>query len=506
MRKIREILRLKWEQGLSHRQIAESCQVARPTVTEYLERATAVGLSWPLPSDLDDATLERLLFPPRTRPATPQRAVPDWPTVHSELQRKSVTLFLLWQEYKAQHPTGYGYTWFCTRYHAWAQKLDVVMRHDHRAGEKVFIDYAGDTVPVHDSHTGEIRQAQIFVAALGASSYTYIEATWTQSLPDWIGSHVRMFEYFGGCPEILVPDNLRSGVTAAHRYEPDLNPTYQELATHYGVAVMPARSRKPRDKAKVESAVQLAERWILAQLRHCTFLSLAELNTAIGQALTVLNQREFQKLPGSRHSRFLTVDQPALRPLPLTPYEYAEWKKATVHIDYHVEVEHHYYSVPYTLVGQRVDVRLTTNCVECFYKSQRVSSHRRSSLPGQHTTVTEHMPQAHQAYVDWTPERLVRWAQQSGPATAQLVSAILTSRAHPLQGFRSCLGIMRLGKSYGDERLEAACARALVLQAHSYKSVASILRHGLDQHPLTPEQVSPPSILHPNIRGPQYYH
>jgi transposase len=506
MRKIREILRLKWEQGLSHRQIAESCQVARPTVTEYLERATAVGLSWPLPVDLDETALERLLFPPRVRPTEPQRAVPDWATVHTELQRKSVTLFLLWHEYKTQHPTGYSYTWFCTRYHAWAKKLDVVMRHDHRAGEKLFIDYAGQTVPIQDPRTGELRQAQIFVAALGASSYTYIEATWTQRLPDWIGSHVRMFEFLGGCPEILVPDNIRTGITTAHRYEPDLNPTYQELATHYGVAVMPARSRKPRDKAKVESAVQLAERWILAQLRHYTFLSLAELNTVIRNALTLLNQREFQKLPGSRHSRFLSVDQPALRPLPLAPYEYAEWKKATVHIDYHVEVDHHYYSVPYTLVGQRVDVRLTTNCVECFHKGQRVSSHRRSSLPGQHTTVTAHMPQAHQAYVDWTPERLVRWAQQSGPATAQLVATILASRAHPLQGFRSCLGIMRLGKSYGDDRLEAACARALVLQAHSYKSVASILRHGLDQQPLTPDRVSPPAILHPNIRGPHYYH
>lgn len=506
MRKIREILRLKWEHNCSIRQIAESCQVARPTVTEYLERATAAGLSWPLPPELDELALERVLFPPRPRSAAPPRAVPDWATVHRELQRKSVTLLLLWQEYKTQYPTGYSYTWFCTRYQAWAKKLDVVMRHEHRAGEKVFLDYAGETVPVHDPRTGEIRQAQIFVAALGASSYTYIEATWTQSLPDWIGSHVRMFAYFGGCPAILVPDNLRSGVTAAHRYEPELNPTYQELAMHYGVAVMPARSRKPRDKAKVESAVQVAERWILAQLRHSTFLSLADLNTVIGKALTVLNHREFQKLPGSRHSQFLSVDHPALRPLPLLPYEYAEWKKATVHIDYHVEVEHHYYSVPYTLVGQRVDVRLTTNCVECFHKSQRVSSHRRSSLPGHHTTVTEHMPQAHQAYAEWTPERLVRWAQRSGPATAQLVTAILTSRAHPLQGFRSCLGIMRLGKTYGDERLEAACARALVLQAHSYKSVASILRHGLDQQPLTPDRVSPPSILHANIRGPHYYH
>ena len=361
-------------------------------------------------------------------------------------------------------------------------------------------------MPIQDSQTGEVRQAQIFVAVLGASSYPYIEATWSQSLPDWIGSHVRAFEFFGGVPEVLVPDNLRSGVTTAHRYEPELNPTYQDLATHYGGAVIPARSRKPRDKAKVENAVLLTERWIVAHLRRQTFFTLAALNAAIGQALATLNLRPVQKLPGSRPSRFLTLDQPALRPLPPTPYEYAEWKKARVHIDYHVEVDPHYYSVPYALVRQLVDVRLTAHCVECFYKGQRVRSHRRSSLKGQHTTVTAHMPTAHQAYAEWTPERLVRWAESSGPATAQLVATILATRVHPLQGFRSCLGIMRLGKTYGEERLEAACARALMLQAHSYKSVASILRHGLDQQPLTPDRVSPPSILHPNLRGPHYYH
>lgn len=506
MRKIREILRLRWECGLSRRQIAESCQVARPTVTEYLERATAVGLSWPLPADLDESALERLLFPALPRQSEPPRPLPEWPVIHAELQRKGVTLFLLWQEYRARSPAGYSYTWFCTRYQAWTQKLDLVMRHDHRAGEKLFVDYAGQTVPVQDPRSGEIRQAQIFVAVFGASSYTYIEATWSQRLPDWIGSHVRALEFFGGVPAILVPDNLRSGVTAAHRYEPDLNPTYQDFALHYGMAVLPARSRKPRDKAKVENAVLVTERWILARLRRHTFFSLAALNTAIGEAVADLNRRPFQKLPGSRHSHFLSVDHPALRPLPPTPYEYAEWKHATVHIDYHVEVEQHYYSVPYRFVRQRVDVRLTAHCVECFHKGQRISSHRRSFLKGQHTTVTAHMPPAHQAYAEWTPERLVRWAEQSGPATAQLVATILATRIHPLQGFRSCLGIMRLGKTYGAERLDAACSRALALHAHSYKSVASILRHGLDQLPLTPERVSPPAIPHANIRGPHYYH
>lgn len=506
MRKIREILRLKWSCGLSHRQVAQSCGVARPTVTEYMQRAQAAGLSWPLPAELDDSALERLLFPALVPSRLPPRALPDWAWVHQELKRKGVTLFLLWQEYKAICPEGYGYTWFCTHYQAWAQKLDVVMRQEHRAGEKLFVDYAGQTVPVQDPVSGTIHQAQIFVAVLGASSYTYAEATWTQSLPDWIGAHVRAFTFFGGVPELIVPDNVKSGVTQAHRYEPDLNPTYQEMAAHYGAAVVPARVRKPRDKAKVESAVLLVERWILARLRHQTFFSLAALNTALPSLLEVLNQRPFKKLPGSRLGLFETLDRPALKPLPATPYEYAEWKKARVNIDYHIEVDGHYYSVPYQLVRQQVEVRLTANCVECFYKGQRVSSHRRSTHKGRHTTLPEHMPKAHQHYLDWTPERLVRWAQTTGPATAQLVATILASRPHPQQGFRSCLGIMRLGKTYGQERLEAACQRALALDACTYKSLESILKHGFDRHPLTPDRVSPPLIHHPNIRGPEYYH
>jgi transposase len=506
MRKIREILRLKWDCGLSQRQIAESCAVARPTITEYLQRAEAAGVAWPLPAELDDEALERLLFPVQGSPRAEARPIPQWTEVHQELKRKGVTLFLLWQEYKAAHPAGYGYTWFCTRYRTWAQKLDVVMRQEHRAGEKLFVDYAGQTVPVADPLTGQLRQAQIFVAVLGASSYTYVEATWTQSLPDWIGSHVRAFQFLGGVPEILIPDNLRSGVTQAHRYEPDLNPTYHAMATHYGVAVIPARARKPRDKAKVENAVLVVERWLLARLRQQTFFSLAGLNTVLHTLVSDLNQRPFQKLPGSRHTLFERLERPALRPLPVAPYEYAEWKKARVNIDYHLEVEGHYYSVPYQLVRQQLDVRLTAHCVECFYKGKRVSSHRRAFRKGQHTTILAHMPPAHQHYAEWTPERLVRWAEKTGPATAQVIATILASRAHPLQGFRSCLGIMRLGKTYGEARLEAACQRALVLQAYAYKSVASILRHGLDQQPLTPERVSPPMIPHANIRGPDYYH
>jgi transposase len=506
MRKIKEVLRLKWECGLSNRQIAQSCALARPTVTEYLCRAAAVGVAWPLPADLDEGALEHLLFPPRSAVPVERRPVPDWAEVHQELKRKGVTLWLLWQEYKAVHPTGYHYSWFCQQYQGWAAKVDLVLRQDHRAGEKLFVDYAGQTVPIQDPVSGEVRPAQIFVAVLGASSYTYTEATWTQSLPDWVGAHVRAFTFFGGVPELLVPDNLKSGVTQAHRYEPDLNPTYQEMAAHYGVAVLPARVRKPRDKAKVESGVLVVERWILARLRHHTFFSLADLNTTLRSLLTALNQHPFKKLPGSRQQLFESLERPVLKPLPVGSYEYAEWKKARVNIDYHVEVEGHYYSVPYQLVKQQVDVRLTAHCVECFSKGQRVSSHRRSPQKGRHTTLPEHMPKAHQRYLDWTPERLVRWAQQTGPATAQVVATILASRPHPQQGFRSCLGIMRLGKTYGPTRLEAACEHALTLDACAYRSIESILKHGLDRQPLAPQRVSPPLPAHANIRGPEYYH
>lgn len=504
-RKVKEVVRLREECGLSQRQIAQSCQLSRTTVAEYLRRVTVAGLTWPLIAELDERVLAQRLFPARPGKPPSSRLVPDWATVHQELKRKGVTLFLLWEEYKAVHPEGYQYSWFCHTYRAWAQKLDVVLRQAHRAGEKLCVDYAGQTVPVQDQATGTVRAAQIFVAVLGASSYTYAEATWSQTIADWTSSHSRAFAFFGGVPELVVPDNLKSGVVQAHRYEPVLNRTYQDLATHYGVAIVPARAGKPRDKAKVESGVLVVERWILARLRHQTFLSLADLNTAIRPLLEHLNQRPFKKLPGSRHHLFVTIDLPALKPLPATPYEYAEWKQARVNIDYHVAVDGHYYSVPYQLVKQQVDVRLTLRIVEGFSKGQRVSSHRRSGAKGRHTTVPEHMPKAPQHYLDWTPERLVRWAEKTGPATAQVVGTILASRSHPQQGFRSCLGIMRLGKTYSPARLEAACQRALALDACASRSIESILKHGLDQQPLPPERISPPLPKHPNIRGPEYY-
>lgn len=506
MRKIREVLRLKYELGRSNREIGLSCGIGSSTVGDYIQRARNAGLSWPLPVELnDDAALEQLLFPPPT-PRNSSRLFPDFQQVHKELQsRKSVTLNLLWQEYKEQHPDGYQYSWFCHSYRDWAARLDVVMRHEHRAGEKLFVDYAGQTVDIIDRDTGEIGKAQIFVAVLGASSYTYAEATRSQQLEDWIGSHVRAFNYFGGVPEAIVPDNLKSGVSKTCRYEPDINPTYHDLAQHYQTVVLPARVRKPRDKAKAEAGVLLVERWILARLRKHTFFSLPELNREIQRLLQTLNAKLFKKLPGSRQSRFHDIDQPALKPLPASPYEIAHWKQATVHLDYHVEVEGHYYSVPYTLVKKKLDIRYTANTVECFYRNQRIASHIRSNLRGRHTTVKEHMPLKHQKYSEWSPERFKCWAAKIGPQTALLTETLLVKRAHPQQAYRTLLGILRLGKAYGNERLEAACDRALQINALSYRSIESILKNGLDQKPLARPCNDSKPIQHSNIRGADYY-
>jgi transposase len=506
VRKIREVLRLKGECGLSNRQIARSCGISRPTVADYLQAAELAGLGWPLPEGLDDAGLERRLFPPRPVATEEARPEPSWPQVHRELRRKGVTLTLLWQEYKAADPDGFQYTWFCEHYRRWAGRIDLVMRQEHRAGEKLFVDYAGQTAEVVDRRTGEIREAQLFVAVLGASSYTYAEVTWTQGLPDWIGSHVRAFEFFGGCSEILVPDNLASGVTRPHLYEPDLNPTYQDMAAHFGVAVIPARVAKPKDKAKAEAGVQLAERWILARLRNLTFFSLSELNAAVAELLVELNGRPFQKIPGSRRELFEQLDKPALKPLPQTPYEYAEWSKARVHIDYHVAVDTRYYSVPYQLVGQQVEIRLSARIVEVLHKGKRVASHPRCYDRRRYITLPEHMPKAHREHAQWTPQRIVRWAEKTGPATARVVESILIHRPHPQQGFRSCLGLLRLGKKYSEHRLEAACRRALAIGACSYKSVESILKNGLDRQPLPQAATTIEPLEHSNIRGADYYH
>lgn len=506
MRKIHLVLRLYFEAGLSIRGIARSLHASPATVGEYVRRAKAAGLSWPLPESLDERAVEARLFPPPAA-RTSTVVLPDWAQVHAELRGKGVTLALLWQEYKAAHPEGLQYSWFCQRYRDWRGRVDVVMRQAHRAGEKLFVDYAGQTVGVVDRATGEVREAQIFVAVLGASNYTFAEATWTQSLSDWCGSHVRALRFLGAVPELVVPDNLRSAVSKTHRYEPDTHPTYSDLAEHYGFAIVPARVRRPRDKAKVEAGVLLVERWILAALRHRTFFSLAELNRALAELIERLNARAFQKLPGSRRSAFESLDLPAMRALPSTPYEFAEWKKVRVHIDYHIELQRHYYSVPHTLVGKQLHARYTAHSVECFHRGQRVASHVRAHGKGQHSTVVEHMPEKHRRVAEqFSPTRFTQWAATIGPATAALITQVLQARRHPEQSYRSCLGILRLAKSYSDARLEAAAQRALTLGSHSVRSLESILKHRLDEQTLQEQHELALPTDHDNIRGPDYYH
>jgi transposase len=506
MRQIREVLRLKHVRGHSGDQIAAMVGVSRYTVAEYLRRAAVVGITWPVPPELDDAALERKLFTPPFASTEAPRPQPEWARVHAELRRPGVTLLLLWEEYRAGQPDGYGYSRFCDLYAAWRGRLSRTMRQTHPAGERLFVDYAGLTVPVIDAATGEVRPAQIFVAALGASNFTYAEARWTQSLPDWIGCHVNALTSFGGVARQIVCDNLKAGVTAACRYEPGISRTYQDMATHYGTAILPTRVRRPRDKAKVEVAVQVVQRWVLARLRHRRFFSLTELNTAIRELIAELNDRPMRHLATSRRALFEALERPALLPLPSEPYVYAEWRRCRAGLDYHVEVHGHFYSVPYRLMREIIEARITDQTIELFHAGVRVAAHARNPRPHRHTTIPEHMPSAHRRYADWTPTRLLREAAAIGPATIALVERILSAKPHPEQGFRACLGILRLVRGYGPERLEAACQRGLDIGARSYGSVQSILRNGLDRA-YRPEPVPDElPVEHGNIRGSRYYH
>ena len=504
MRKIREILRLRHEQGLSHRTIARAVLVGAGTVGEYLAKAAAKGLGWPLPEELGDAELEQLLFP--RSPASSERELPDFAAMHEELKRyRELTLLQLWLEYATDNPRAYRYSRYCELYQRWKRKLNPTMRQRHRAGEKTFVDFSGKRPSIVDPKTGEQRAVELFVGALGASNYTYAEATLEQSLESWVGAHERMSSYFKGSSEIWVPDNLKSGVDLADRYEPGINRTYRELASHYGAVVIPARVAKPKDKAKVESAVLVAQRWILAVLRHQTFFSLAELNEAIWEQLERLNARPMQKLDGSRRELYERLDRPALKPLPVERYELARWKSCTVNNDYHVEVDGSHYSVPYQLMDEDVEIRTTTSMVEIVFRDKRVASHRRRKTKGELVTEPEHMPASHRRYLEWTPSRLTHWASQNGAATGSLVSEILKRRPHPEQGFRASLGLMRLGRRYSGERLEAACRRALALSSYSYRTVKNILSAGLDRAALEDERESSPRLAHENIRGADYY-
>ena len=510
MHLIREVLRLT-AAGLSQRQIATSLGLSHGVIGKYQAAARRAGLYWPDSEQLDDPALAHRLFPPAPTHTKglnkKQLAAPDFADIHQQLKRKGVTRLLLWEEYRAVHPEGYSYTQFCVHYQQWKERLHLSMRQTHRAGEKLFVDYCGQTVPIINAATGEVREAQVFVAVLGASNYTFAEATWTQKQEDWIGSHTRAFTFFGGVPALVVPDNLKSGVRRACRYEPLLNESYRRMLAHYSTAALPARPYKPRDKAKVEVGVQLVERWILARLRHQQFFSLFELNLALRHLLTDLNTRPFKKLPGSRCTLFAEKDRPALKPLPAVAYEYAEWRRARVAPDYHIEVERHFYSVPHSLIKREVDVRLSEKSLECFYQGRRVAVHLRSQLQGRHSTQAAHMPQSHRAHLEWTPGRFLTWAHSIGEQTRDLVRHLLTTRPHPEMGYRSCLGLLALAKQYGPERLEAACRRAFALHSPTRTTVLSILKNGLEQQPLPEEEETSAPLIgqHENVRGPDYY-
>lgn len=511
MRRIRQILQLHFGAQASARGIARELGVARSTVQGYLTRAAAVGLGWPLADDLTDPMLEQRLFPPASIKLGVRRYVePDWAALVREMKRPGVNLMILWEEYQAVHPEGYGYSRFCDLYRAFAQRLSPSMRQTHVAGHKLFVDYSGKKVPIVDPLTGEVRMAEIFVAVLGASSLTYAEASWTQRLPDWIGAHVRMFRFYGAAPRLLVPDNLKSGVNRASFYEPEVNRTYGAMATHYGVGVLPARPRKPKDKAAVEAGVRFAQSYILGRLRNVTFFSLAACNTAIIAALERMNGREMRRLGVSRRQLFEAIERSAMQSLPAEDYEYADWHLARVGIDYHVEVAGFFYSVPHALIREQVDTRATAGTIEVFHRGKRVAAHARRYGGPRHGTQPDHMPSAHRRYAEWNPERFRRQARDIGPNTEGLILAVLANRPHPEQGFRTCLGVLRLFRGIEAARAEAVCARAVEIGALTYQSIASILKHRLDR-PALGQQASGQAadgtpLLHANIRGPRYFH
>jgi len=506
MRKISEVLRLG-AAGLSAREIATSVGASKTTVADYLARARGCGITWPLPVGLDEAALEAKLFPPNTALVAASRPVPDWREVNRELKRRRhVTLKLLWLEWKKDNPTGWGYTQYCLHYQEWLAGQDVVMRLSYAPGERMFVDFSGDTMEIVEAESGEIKKAEIFVAVLGCSGLLYVEATRSQDLPSWLLAHVHAFSYYGGVAAVTVPDNLKSGVSKACFYDPEVNPSYLELARHYDTVVLPTRTARPRDKAAVEVGVQTVERWVLAPLRNQRFFSLAELNAAISEKLEELNRRGFRGEPTSRRELFEELERASLCPLPDRPYEFAAWKKVTANIDYHVEgPDRRFYSVPYKLVRQKLDLRATATTIEVFKAGVRVASHAREYGRRRYITDSQHMPASHRAHLEWTPSRLVAWAKTAGPEVGELAERLLASRPHPEHAYRACLGLMNLARRYGNERLAAACERALSSGAISYSSVKSILTENLDRQPLRGESELPAPPLHENLRGGEYY-
>jgi len=506
MRRIRQLLAMHFGAGASTRVIGRELGIAASTVRDYLGRAAAAGISWPLAGDVTDESLQARLFGnANVRGGARLHAEPDWPALVRELKRPGVNLLVLWEEYRAVHPEGYGYSRFCELFREFERRLSPTMRQQHVAGHKAFVDYSGKRVPITDPASGEVRMAEIFVAVLGASSLTYAEATWTQTLPDWIGAHVRMFRFYGAAPRLLVPDNLKSGINKASFYDPEVNRSYGAMAAHYGVGILPARPRHPRDKAAVEAGVRFAQSYIIGRLRNVTFFSLAECNAAVTSAVERINEREMRRLGVSRRQLFETIERPAMQELPQDDHEYAEWHLARVGIDYHVEIQGFFYSVPHALLREQVDTRATARTIEVFHRGKRVAAHARRYGGPRHATHPEHMPSAHRRYAEWTPERLQRQAQGIGPNTEALIIAVLARRPHPEQGFRTCLGVLRLFRGIDAARAETVSLRAIEIGALSYASVASILKHRLDR-PASPQAANGTPLLHDNIRGSRYYH
>ena len=502
VRKIREILRLKNELGLSNRAIARACKVSNSTVGEYLERAEKAGVVWPLPDGLSEEDLYQRLFPENAEEAIPStRPLPEWEDVRRELSRRGVTLKLLWIEYREQHPDGYGLTQYCEYYRRWSQAHTTRMRLVHKGGEEMEVDYAGMSVPITNPETGEVGKAVVFVAVLPASSYTYAEVQPSQELCHWIGGHVRAMAFFGGAPKIVRPDNLKSGVKSPNYYEPEINPSYQELAEHYHMAVLPARVRHPRDKPHGENAVQNVERWVQAPLRNQTFFNPGEANHAMVPLLEALNGREMEHLGKSRLQLFEELDRPALQPLPEHPYEFALWKAARVSLDYHVAFEGHYYSVPHALVHQEVNIRATEHLLAVFHHGQQVALHPRSPSLGRFSTNPDHMPDNHRFVMTTDADWLQRQAGKVGPYTAQFVTALLRSRPFPQQAFRSCLGVLSLARKHPPARLEQACQRSLTANLFSYRD----LKAELDALAAA-SSPDTPLPAHENVRGKTYYH
>lgn len=508
VKKIRGILRLKFHLKLSHRTIGRMVSASPGSISRCTAPFGQKSLEWSQLETIKDEEIKAILSKTHSPVEGNNFFEPDFGRIYEELKIKTVTLQLLWEEYRETYKDkAYGRASFFKMYNSWRNKLKTTMRQSHKAGEKLFIDYAGSTIPIFDAQSGEIRTAQIFIAVMGASSYTFAEATWTQTLADWISSHVRAFSYFGGVPFLLVPDNLKSCSTKACKYKPEINNTYAEMVRHYNTAVLPARPRKPRDKAKAEIGVQVVGRWILAKFRHQKFFSLLELNQAITALLLELNEKPFQKLTGSRLSQFTAIDKPALKPLPIEAYIYAEFKKRQLGFDYHIEIDGHYYSAPYELTKQPIEIRVTENVIEIFNNNTRVASHVRSYRKGAHTTLPEHMPKKHLKHMEWTPGRLLNWANTIGPKTFRLTKHFIETKEHPEQAYRACLGLLNLCKKYGEGRLEAACNRSIHYHIFTRRSVAAILKNGLDKQPLAIEEPSATKAneFHKNIRGPNYF-